>query len=240
MDALAWDRAVRANAASVAATSRWSGALANAAFEGAVLPAAQAREVAAGRVGADPMGQVVLAAADLAGVAPRMSQLLRAAPLQCLAEAATVVGRGFVSGDELGRPRAGGCDDPLHLPHLPNAADVPGALAALGVLVARTDAPAVLVAAVVHAQLAVLRPFTWGSGLVARASIRWVLAGRSVDPDMLCVPEAGLMQLGRAKYVRALAGYRSGDPAGTGAWVSVFCGALADGARVAADGVAAT
>lgn len=233
MDALAWDRGIRSRAGAVAASSRWAGALANAAFEGAVLPTAVAADMAAGVVPADPMGRVVLAAADLAGQAPRLAELLRAAPLQCLAEAATVVGRGFVGQEQLGRPRVGVCDDPLHLPDLPDAADVPPALAALAVLVARADAPAVLVAAVVHAQLALLRPFPWGSGLVARAAIRWVLAGRSVDPDMLCVPEAGLLTLGRPSYVKALAGYRSGTTRGANLWVEAFCGALAAGAWAA-------
>lgn len=233
MDKVAWDRGIRSRAAEVAASSRWTGALANAAFEGAVLPTAVSVDMAAGVVPADPMGRVVLAAADLAGQAPRLADLLRTTPLQCLAEAATVVGRGFVPQEQLGRPRLGGCDDPLHLPDLPDAADVPPALAALAVLVARADAPAVLVAAVVHAQLALLRPFPWGSGLVARASIRWVLAGRSVDPDMLCVPEAGLLTLGRPSYVKALAGYRSGAARGAGQWVSAFCSALEAGARAA-------
>lgn len=233
MDAVAWDRGIRVRSAAVAAKSRWTGALANAAFEGAVLPASVAVDVVGGAAPADPMGRVVLAATDLAGQAPRLTELLRSAPLQCLAEAGTIVGRGFVGKHELGRPRVADCDDPLHLPDLPAAVDVPPALAALALLVTRVDAPAVLVAAVVHAQLAVLRPFPWGSGLVARAAIRWVLAGRSVDPDMLCVPEAGLLTLGRPRYVRALGGYRSGTTQGACAWVEAFCGALSAGARAA-------
>jgi hypothetical protein len=231
MDAVAWDRGIRSRVATVAASSRWAGALANAAFEGAVLPPAVAVAVAQGHVPPDPMGQVVLAAVDLAGMAPRMAGLLRSAPLQCLAEAATVAGRGFVDTELLGRPRVGPCDDPLHLPALPEASEVPPALVSLGTILARADEPAVLVAAVVHAQLALLRPFQWGSGLVARACVRWVLAGRSVDPDMLCVPEAGLLALGRSKYVRALGGYRSGTVAGLASWIETFSGALVAGAR---------
>lgn len=233
MDEVAWDRGIRSRASEIAASSRWAGALANAAFEGAVLPTQVAVDIAVGAAPADPMGRVVLAAADLAGQAPRLADLLFAAPLQCLAEAATIVGRDFVDPEQLGRPRVGRCDDPLHLPDLPDAADVPPALAALAVLVKRTDAPAVLVAAVVHAQLAVLRPFPWGSGLVARAAIRWVLAGRSVDPDMLAVPEAGLLTLGRTTYAKALAAYRSGTTSGANLWVEAFCGALVAGARAA-------
>ncbi len=35
-----------------------------------------------------------------------------------------------------------------------------------------------LVAGIAHAEIAVLRPFAWGSGLIARATVRLVLAAR--------------------------------------------------------------
>ena len=55
-----------------------------------------------------------------------------------------------------------------------------------------TTAPALVVAAVVHAELMTLQPFTYGSGLVTRAVDRLVLGSRGVDPDNWSVPEAGL------------------------------------------------
>ena len=42
-----------------------------------------------------------------------------------------------------------------------------------------------LVAAIAHGELMTLQPFRWGSGLIARASVRLVLASRGVDPDLL-------------------------------------------------------
>ena len=60
---------------------------------------------------------------------------------------------------------------------------------------APTTAPALVVAAVVHAELAVTAPFCSHNGLVARAGERLVLAARGVDPKSLVVPEAGHLAL---------------------------------------------
>lgn len=233
LDQVAWDRGVRSQAKAVAARSAWAGALANASFEGAELPAGAAVDVVAGNAPDSPMSRVVIAATDLAGQSARFSQLLASAPLQCLAESATLVGRGFMPAAELGRPRTGPADDPLHLPNLPAAAVVAPALVELGQVLRAADEPAVLVAAVTHAHLALLLPLTWGSGLIARTMIRCTLAARSVDPDMLGVPEVGLVRLGRPRYVRGLAGYSDRSQSGLANWVSVFCGALESGARAA-------
>lgn len=231
VDAVLWNRDVRAQAASLAARSRAAGARANATFEGADLDPR-----ALGATGADresPMGQVVASAVDLAAGARRYADLVTVSPLQALAEAATVVGRRFLPPSELGRPRTGdSCDDPLHLPGLPPAAAVPSRLLELGQVLSGGSGRALLVAAVVHAELALVRPFAWGSGLLARSSIRWVLAARGVDPDMLTVPELGLLEIGRTKYVRALRAYQLGSPEGVSQWVATFSEAIAIGARV--------
>jgi Fic family protein len=94
-----------------------------------------------------------------------------------------------------------------------------------------TEAPALVVAAVVHAELMTMQPFTYGSGLVARAVDRLVLGARGVDPDNWSVPEAGLHAQGRPTYVRALRGYATGGSEGISQWVQFYCGALADGTR---------
>ncbi len=76
-----------------------------------------------------------------------------------------------------------------------------------------------------------LRPFAWGNGLVARAAQRLVLVGRGVDPKAVSVPEAGHLELGRAVYARALAGYATGTEEGVADWL-LHCGeAIALGAR---------
>ena len=91
--------------------------------------------------------------------------------------------------------------------------------------------PALVVAAVAHGEVAVTRPFAWGSGLVARAMTRLVLAARGVDPDGITVPEAGLFAAGRTAYVEALKAYASGDPEGVGRWIVLH----AETVRVGAD-----
>lgn len=226
VDARSWAPDVRRAPGQVAANSKRAGALANAAFEGAGLPAASLAAASAADLGS-PMGRVVGAALDLGTQSRALADVICRAPLQALAQAATTVGRGFVPADELGRPRGSGqCDDPLHLPDLPPAEQVPGALVSLGQLLVDPDTRALPLAGVVHAHLALLRPFPWGSGLVARASVRWILAARGVDVDMLCVAESGLLEVGRTRYVRALAGYRSGSPEGLADRFAAFTDAL--------------
>ena len=77
-----------------------------------------------------------------------------------------------------------------------------------------TEAPAIVVAAIAHAELAVVRPFAWGSGLLARASTRLVLASRGVDPSLFSIPEHGMLEMGRPAYVNALRAYASGTREG--------------------------
>ena len=93
-----------------------------------------------------------------------------------------------------------------------------------------TTAPAILVAAVAHGELMALQPFRWGSGLIARASVRLVLAARGVDPDLLGCPEAGMLSLGRSSYVASVRAYRSGEPAGVGEWIRWNASAIGFGA----------
>ena len=80
-----------------------------------------------------------------------------------------------------------------------------------------TAAPALLVAAVVHADLATAAPFASHNGLVARAAERLVLVARGSTRRSLVVPEAGHLAL-RAEYESNLRGYRDGGPAGVHAW----------------------
>jgi Fic family protein len=90
-------------------------------------------------------------------------------------------------------------------------------------LAAPTVAPALVVAAVVHGELLALRPFGFGSGLVARAAGRAVLISRGVDPLAVLAPSAGLTFLGRSAYVSAARAYLSGTPGGLAAWVLHCC-----------------
>jgi hypothetical protein len=154
------------------------------------------------------------------------------APLQVLAHLHAIAARGFEADDVLGRPRqTDEVIDPLHIGSPPPAGRVSDRLVGLAdVLTRPTRAPAILVAAIAHGELLALRPFHWGSGVIARASLRLVLASRGLDPDLLSCPESGLLSLGRGAYVASLRGYASGEPDGVAEWIRWNAAAIGFGA----------
>jgi hypothetical protein len=231
VDGVLWDRAVRARAAEVVAGSRLRGGWASAAIDGAeVRPDAL---VSGDALDDSPIGRVVAASLALQAEIPAQVDLLDRAPLQVLSRLHAVVAAGMVPDLDRGRPRRDlQADDPLRLGTPVSAPQASARMTALATLLTvPTTVPALVVAAVAHAEVAVTLPFAWGSGLVARAMTRLVLAARGVDPDGLTVPEAGLFAAGRSAYAQALRGYASGDPAGVGAWVVLH----AETVRVGAD-----
>jgi hypothetical protein len=94
-----------------------------------------------------------------------------------------------------------------------------------------TAAPAVLVAALVHGELAALTPFGAADGVLARAAGRLTGISRGLDPKAVSVPEVGFVELGRDEYVAALAAYASGTPSGVAGWLVHCCRATEYGAR---------
>jgi hypothetical protein len=92
-------------------------------------------------------------------------------------------------------------------------------------------APAVVVAAVVHAELATVGAFAVGAGVVGRAAGRLTMIGRGLDPTAVSVPEVGHVELGREAYETALAGYRGGEPDDIARWVVHCADAVVLGAR---------
>ena len=74
-----------------------------------------------------------------------------------------------------------------------------------GCSAARRSTPALLVAAVVHADLVTAAPFASHNGVVARAAERLVLVAKGVDEKSLTVPEAGHLAL-RPEYESNLRG----------------------------------
>jgi hypothetical protein len=102
--------------------------------------------------------------------------------------------------------------------------------ALFGLLTTRTEAPALVVGAIVHGELLALRPFGWGDGVVARAAQRVTFIERGLDPKSLVAPEVGHAELGDA-YAAALRGYVSGTPAGMAQWVRHCADAVSAAAR---------
>lgn len=147
-----------------------------------------------------------------------MSQVWGRAPLQALARLHTLAAAGTVPDDELGRPR----DDPA----------TSARLTQLSATVTTSQAPGVVVAAVVHGELLALAPFDAANGLVARAAGRLVLVQRGVDPDALTVPEEGLLRLGLDRYRQAAAAFAAGTSAGVAEWVTLVAASLQGGAAI--------
>jgi len=223
IDALLWRRDVRGAAAEVASSSIQRGARDSAAIDGADVAVSDE----------SPMGRVLEAALRLTAAVPTQVDVFTGAPLQAWAHLHALTAHGFVPDDDLGRPRSGATvDDPLNLGAVPPATAASGRLSMLAqTLTSPTEAPAIVAAAVAHAELATVRPFTWGSGLLARASVRLVLASRGVDPSLFSIPEHGMLEMGRPAYVSALRDYATGTPAGVSSFIVWQATAVALGAR---------
>ncbi|MCW2775857.1 MAG: Oxidoreductase [Nocardioides sp.] len=208
IDVMLRDRGLRRTSPETTAESLLRGAHASAVLEGSTSTLAEVREG-----GGDETAQAALrVSTELLSLAPALGR----SPLQAFARLHALAGAGTVPDDRLGRPRDEAASDRLR------------ALAEL--LTAPTAAPALLVAALVHADLVTAAPFGSHNGLVARAAERLVLVARGVDEKSLVVPEAGHLAL-RAAYESNLRGYRDGGPAGVQAWLLYGAEAFAAGAE---------
>lgn len=223
IDTLLWRRDIRSSAREVAAASVTRGGRDSAAIDGA--------DVAI--VDDSPMGKVLDAGWRITTEVPAFVDIWGSAPLQALAGLHSVAAIDVVSGEELGRPRSGErADDPLNLGSLPDAGTAAHRLTQLAELVTDSaQVPALVVAGITHAELMVVRPFSWGSGLVARASVRLVLAERGVDPSLFSIPELGMLTSGRPAYVSAIRSYLTGELDGVTQYLVWFMTCIATGAR---------
>ncbi|WP_327245642.1 oxidoreductase [Streptomyces sp. NBC_01320] len=174
----------------------------------------------------DEESQVIGAALRLTAEAGQLLSIWRQSPLRVLARLHLVAAGGAAPDDTVGRPRLAGepVDEPLIEAPLPDADEVAGRLEGLsGLILSGSAAPALVTAAVVHGELLALRPFGSYNGLVARTAERIVLIGSGLDPKAICPAEVGHAEQGRAAYVAAFEGYRSGTPDGMSTWIA-HCG----------------
>ncbi|MGB7982462.1 MAG: hypothetical protein WCF36_16905 [Candidatus Nanopelagicales bacterium] len=229
VDELLWDRAVGREIGLVTAESALRGAWANAWFDGAECGLPELRTGAV--LDSSPIGRLLAGTVGMHAQLPELVAVIGTAPAQALARMHAVVAHGFVADEDLGRPRSGAPDDPLRLGESVDPSALPQRLGELSRMLVGSKAPGVLVAAVAHAEVACLRPFSWGSGLVARALPRLVLAQRGVDPGMLGAPELGLKAVGRPAYVRAVRGYAQGSPEGVAQLIRMVAAAIELSAR---------
>lgn len=208
IDALLRDRGLRRTDPALTAESLLRGACASAALDGS---SSTVEDVRNGRT-----DEVAASAARVSAHLLALLPVVSRAPLQALARLHALAAPAGTDPDLRGRPRD---------------AEAARRLAALARrLTTPTSAPALVVAALVHAELATATPFGSADGLVARAAERLVLVGRGVDPTSLTVPEAGHLRL-RREYVSNLRAYASATPTGVQAWLLYAAEAFTAGAQ---------
>ena len=208
IDVMLRDRGLRRTSPATTAESLLRGAHASAVLEGSTSTLAEVRSEGGDAIARD----AVRLSTELLALVP----VLHRAPLQALARLHALAAAGSLAAEELGRPRS-----PEAAARLRTFADL---------LTASTSAPALVVAAIAHADLATATPFASHNGIVARAAERLVLVARGVDEKSLVVPEAGHLAL-RAEYESNLRGYASGSQAGVHAWLLYGAEAFAAGAE---------
>jgi hypothetical protein len=208
--------ALRLRPHDVIAVTALRGARASAALSGVEVDEDALRS---GDAFADPAkGPVARAAVRLSTEIGVVAPVWGTAPLQALARLHAVAAAGHAGEPEsVGRPAS-----PEAAARLEQVADA---------LSRPTAAPAVVVAAVVHAEVLATEAFGSWSGLVARAAARCILMQRGLDRAGVVAPEVGHVELGLTEYQIALTGYVAGTPDGVAGWVTHCAQALEIGAR---------
>jgi hypothetical protein len=197
IDALLRDRGLRRTSADLTTESVLRGAHASGVLAGSESSLEQVR---AGE--GDAVAQAALRiSVELLGLVPVFGRT----PLQALARLHALAAAGSVPDDAVGRPK----DE-----------DSSRRLRDVTVLLGGTR-PALMTAALVHAELVTREPFGSYDGLVARAAERLVLVGSGLDAKSLVVPEAGHLRL-RREYESNLRAYASGTRSGIQAWL-IYC-----------------
>jgi hypothetical protein len=207
-------RVLRRQSGPVSAESALRGARASAALEGAVYDLETVRAGAVTDMAVQGALRVAAGLGSLVGTWPR-------APRQVLARLHTLAATDVVPAAQLGRPA-----DRSVAPRL----DALAALVSAPVGEGGTDAPAVIVAAVVHGELLSMRPFGSADGLVARAAGRLTLIARGLDPKAVSVPEVGHLAR-QPEYQGSLGAYATGTPDGVRSWLRHYGTAVALGAE---------
>ena len=196
IDSILRDRGLRRSTPDDTARSLLLGAVATASLEGSAF---DADTLASG--GGDAMARgAVRLSTELLGLLPTWHK----APVQAMARIHALAASGSVDDADLGRPvNPGGV----------------GRLTELAWMVQQpTEAPGLVVAALVHAEITAAGAFASHNAVVGRAAERLVLLAKGVDPASVLVPEAGHAAEPDG-YRSALAAYAGGEPTGVHQWL---------------------
>jgi hypothetical protein len=206
IDTMLRDRGLRKTSPDLTTESLLRGAHATAVLDGS------SSELDDVRTGAgDEVAQGALrVSVELLGLVPVFGR----SPAQALARLHALAAVPSVPDDERGRPR-----------DADSAARLRDSLRLLD-----DDRPALMTAALLHAELVCGAPFATANGIVARAAERLVLVSSGVDAKSLVVPEAGHLAL-RPAYESNLRAYAEGGRPGLQAWLLYCAEAYAAGAE---------
>lgn len=251
---LRWHPALRKQAEQGAAESRVRGAAASAQLEGAevagsVVSLRVVRDVMRGALEAptdpDPVWRATTAAIQVTAATETISNSALGAPAQVLARLHSAAATPLLQPEYAGRPRQQGqvCAEWTELGPACPSAQLPPRLAGISELISAAQAgvgPAIVLTALVHAEVVAARPFVAGNALVARALERLMLHRAGVDPLGVAVVEAGHAAGLGADYRGAMTAYVEGGSTGVGLWLVHCADAVTEGAaqgRVIADAV---
>lgn len=195
IDVVLRDRGLRRTSPDLTVESLLRGAIASALLEDSASTPDQIRDGEGDEVARSAVGL----SGRLLALAPR----LLTSPIQVFAQLHTLAA-GTAGGTTVGQPRG------------PEQAERLQLLSRL--ILDRGEAPALMVAAVLHAELATTAPFGSHNGIVARAAERLMLVASGVDEKSLVVPEAAHLAL-RAECESNLRGYRDGGIPGQHSWL---------------------
>lgn len=249
---LRWHEGLRRRIPEAAAESRVRGATASALLEGAE-PAGSTGSLVLVRDlmrGAeswsarpdDPVWRTLAGVVRATSATEGVTAADLRAPAQLVARLHTTAAAGVLPAAQVGRPRADGEEaDGVEVlgpaPAAPAALERLQGVHSLLAAVPSGRVPGVLLASVVHAEVALARPFVSGNGVVARALERIVLRVSGVDPTGVAVSEVGHADRGGTDYRGALRAYATGGSEGVRLWL-VHCAeavqrAAVEGVRVA-------
>ncbi|MCW2750397.1 MAG: oxidoreductase [Aeromicrobium sp.] len=209
IDSMLRDRGLRRSTPEDTARSLLLGATATARLEGSDF---DAEVLAAGGGDALARGAVRLST-ELLGLLPVWNRT----PVQALARMHALAAAGSVDDIDLGRP-----SNPTGVTRLTALAEMLGEA---------TEAPGLVVAALVHAEIVAAGAFATHNAVVGRAAERLVLVSKGVDPASVTVPEAGHAATPEG-YREALAAYAGGKPTGVHQWLMYASTAFTRAAEV--------
>lgn len=252
---LRWHQALRRRIPEAAAESRVRGAVASALLEGAEIAGSRGslavlRDIMRGagqwpeQLG--PVERTAKAAVQVTAATEFVDASALRAPAQVLARLHLAAGTELLPVDQVGRPRVAGeeCREAAELGTAPSAAEATARMGQLTGLLRSLDAgtSTLLVGALVHAEIATVRPFVRGNLLVARAVERAVVRAGGLEPTGVAVIEAGHSAKAGADYRGALTAYGQGGVDGVRLWLlhcaEAIVTACGEGTRIA-DGVLA-